>query len=234
MAKGFFVTGTDTGIGKTVVSGALVRFIQGQGLATCGMKPVETGCRLDGDRLFPADATFLRDVSKCDERLEDIVPYCFETPLAPMVASEIERRAIDPVWLVRAFQKLADKYDAVVVEGVGGILVPITGGYSVVDFARDLSLPVVVVASPFLGTINHTLLTVEHALNEGLRVAGVILNYHRPPERTVAEATNPGVVEKLCPVPFIGTMPYLEEIDGEALQKAFSDNLATEVLRGYL
>jgi dethiobiotin synthetase len=122
------------------------------------------------------------------------------------------------------------RYDAVVVEGIGGLLVPIQEGYFVLDLARDTGLPLVVTASPFLGTLNHTLLTVERALDAGLQVAGVILCYHRPPEGTLAERTNPGVLGRLLPVPLLGTLPHLDELSPDALAAAAEEHLKLDVL----
>lgn len=231
MVKGFFVTGTDTEVGKTVVSGALLRVISKLGLSVCGMKPVETGCKRQGGVLVPSDGLFLKNMAEADEALDDITPYCFEPSLAPMVASWKEKKEIDELWLERSFERLSDKYDALVVEGVGGLLVPITRDSSVADIARGFGLPLIIVASPFLGTINHVLLTVECAIMAGLDVTGVIVNYHRPPEGTMAELTNPRVLEDLIPVPMIGVMPYLEEIDKLTLETAAFDVLDMKVLK---
>jgi dethiobiotin synthetase len=234
MPKGFFITGTDTGVGKTVAAGALISALKKGGLSVCGMKPVETGCMNEGGKLVPTDGAFLRDVSGVDEPMEAITPYCFEAPLAPMAASEMEGREIDAAWIKSAFRKLSEKYDAVLVEGIGGLLVPIKENCSVADLALELALPVVVVASPFLGTINHTLLTVDYARRAGLEVAGVILNYHRPPEGTLAESTNPSVLERLLPVPLIGTLPYMGSLDSESLYRTSLENLNLDILKKYL
>lgn len=231
MVKGFFVTGTDTEVGKTVVSGALIRVLSSLGLRVCGMKPVETGCKRKGSVLVPADGLFLKNISEVDEALDDLAPYCFEPPLAPMVASWKEKKEIDELWIERSFDRLSDKYDALVVEGVGGLLVPITRESSVADIARGLGLPVIVVASPFLGTINHALMTLECAIMSGLDVTGIIINYHRAPENTLAEQTNPDILGDLMPVPMIGVMPYLKEINKSTLEKTALDALDIDVLK---
>jgi dethiobiotin synthetase len=231
MVKGFFVTGTDTEVGKTVVSGAILRTLISLGLRACGMKPVETGCRRQGGMLIPDDGLFLKNISEVDEALDDITPYCFEAPLAPLVASWEDKKEIDELWLERSFDRLSDKYDALVVEGVGGLLVPITRDSSVADIARVFGLPVIVVASPFLGTINHALMTVECAIMSGLEVAGIVINYYRAPEDTIAEQTNPDVLEELMPVPIIGVMPHLEEINKLTLEKTALESLDTDVLK---
>ena len=234
MAKGFFITATDTGVGKTVVAGALIRAIKREGLSVCGMKPVESGCARDGDFLVPSDGLFLKKISEVNESIEDITPYRFEEPLAPWVAAERAGTGIDTGYLIEKFRQLSEKYDALVVEGIGGIMVPIKEDYLVAHLASDLGLPLVVVASPVLGTINHTLLTVDYALRAGLKVAGIILNNHRPPEGTLAEQTNPDVIKRLAPVPVMGVMPYLEGLDIASIEGAARENLDMGLIRKYL
>ncbi|GAB4390429.1 MAG: dethiobiotin synthase [Thermodesulfovibrionales bacterium] len=234
MPKGFFVTGTDTGVGKTVVSGALIRALSISGLRVCGMKPVESGCRREGDVLIPSDGMFLKSLSRADERIDSLTPCRFERPLAPMVAAEMagERVDLDRVW--EEFGRLSARYDAMVVEGVGGLLVPLRADFLVSDLALRLGLPLVVVASPFLGTINHTLLTVRHALQCGLKVAGVVINFHRPPQGTLAEETNPGAIARLSPAPMAGVVPHLHGLDASTLEGAAMKHLDLQVLFRHL
>jgi dethiobiotin synthetase len=234
MAKGFFITATDTGVGKTVVAAALVRALSREGLSVCGMKPVESGCKSKGGALIPADGNFLKEVSEVSEPISSITPVRFKEPLAPLVAAKRKGIKIDlkKIWL--KFRELSEKYDAVVVEGIGGLMVPIKEEYFVSDLASDIGLPVIVVASAYLGTINHTLLTVEHAQSKDLDVAGIIFNHPSKPEGTVAEKTNPDVVEDLAQVPVIGVMPYLEKMSASAIESAASENLDLGILRKYL
>lgn len=251
MAKGFFITGTDTGIGKTVIAGALIRALRSLGYKTVGMKPIETGCQRAVDSrqqtvdskqhtarnsniLIPEDGTFLQEMSGTGESLDLITPIRFEKPLAPLPASEIEGRPIDREKMMRAFTHLAQKYDTLIVEGIGGIMVPISKTYFVVDLASDLGLPVIVVTSPRLGTLNHTLLTVQVAIARGISVAGIIVNYHKPPEGTVAEQTNPDVLEMTCPAPLLGIFPYIQPIEGSALEHAALTNLKLDLIAHYL
>ena len=232
MSNGFFITGSDTGVGKTVVAGALIRVMHVRGIRSCGMKPIETGCSRVEGVLVPSDGMFLKRVARMDEAINHVTPYCFETPVAPLVASEIEGREIDVGMIKSEFGLLLDKYRTAVVEGIGGIFVPIKRDYFVIDLIRELGLPLIVVSSPSLGTINHTLLTVNHALREGIRVAGIILNFCRPPENTIAEQTNPAVLRKISPVPIIGTFPHIENLDDETLEKASLEYLNVETLIG--
>lgn len=251
MAKGFFITGTDTGVGKTIVAGALIRALRSLGYKTVGMKPIETGCQRavdsrqqtvdsrqhtarNSDILIPEDGTFLQEMSGTGEPLDLITPITFEKPLAPLPASEIEDRPIDREKIMRAFRHLAKKYDTLVIEGIGGIMVPISKTYFVVDLVSDLGLPVIVVTSPRLGTLNHTLLTMQAAITRGISVAGIIINYHKPPEGTIAEQTNPAVLEMTCSAPLLGIFPYIQPIEGAALERAAFTSLKLDLVAHYL
>lgn len=234
MAKGFFITGTDTGVGKTIITGAVISALKACGINTCGMKPFETGCRRQGDMLIPADGLFIKGISEMDEDISHIAPYCFETPAAPLVASEMEGIYIDLSTVISAFTGLAGKYGAVVVEGAGGILVPVKRNYFMSDLIRDLGLPAIVVTRPSLGAINHSLLTVRYALKEGLAVAGIAINFCMPPDNSIAERTNPEIIRQMSPVPVIGLFPHLEPPDYENIREAASRHLDTDILTKYL
>jgi dethiobiotin synthetase len=234
MAKGFFVTGTDTGVGKTVIAAALIRAAGHLGVKACGMKPVETGCAREGNVMLPSDGMFLKEISRMDESASHITPCCFEHPLAPMVSAEMEGITVDLNRIRVAFDKLGRTYQAIIVEGAGGLLVPVNKDYFILDLAREMGLPLVVVARPGLGTINHTLLTVNYALKEGLEVAGIIINHTYQSEGSMAEKTNPNAIEQLSPVPLIGIFPYLDDMSGEAFEKTVLKNLNMEIIRKYL
>ncbi len=234
MTKGFFITGTDTGVGKTVVAGAVVKALHSLGVRTGVMKPVETGCRREGDTLVPADGAFLRQVAGIDEPLAMITPFRFESPLAPLAAADIEAMEVQVKGIKDAFLRMSRKYDAMVVEGIGGLMVPLRKDYYVAELAADLGLPLVVVARPGLGTINQTMLTLSHALRAGLTVAGIVINYSTPPERSLAEATNPGMLSRLAGAPLLGTFPYIEEISAEIIGSAAVSNLDLAALKKYL
>ncbi|MGD8352027.1 MAG: dethiobiotin synthase [Nitrospirota bacterium] len=234
MAKGFFITATDTGVGKTVVAAALIRLLRREGLSVCGMKPLETGCRSEGGELVAADGAFLKEASGVSESLESLAPYRFAEPLAPWVAAERAGAEIDLKRIGESFRELSERYDALVVEGIGGIRVPIKRDYFVSDLAVDLGLPAVVVAPAHLGAINHTLLTLDLARSVGLELAGVVINHPRPSEGTLAEQTNPAAIEELSPAPLIGEMPHLEELSMEGLEIAAGVNLDVEMLRKHL
>ncbi|MGC2063775.1 MAG: dethiobiotin synthase [Thermodesulfovibrionales bacterium] len=234
MPKGFFVTGTDTGVGKTIMSMALIRAIDMFGMRAGAMKPIECGCGREGGVLIPFDGMCLKQTARMDDPTTLVTPCCFESPLAPLPASEIEIKKVNIPAIRNAFSKLSRKYEVMVVEGIGGLLVPIRKNYAVIDLAADIGLPLIVVAKPGLGTINHTLLTVKYALREGLTVAGVIINYTMPPENSLAEETNAQILNKICPAPVIGISTYLKNITKEAIEKTVRKNFDLQVLRRYL
>lgn len=259
MHKGIFITGTDTGVGKTVVSAAIIRTLMKNGIRTGAMKPLETGCLNNEGRLLPPDGIFLREAACMEESIDLVAPVCFELPLAPAVASELEKKPVELDRIMAAYEQLSGRYDFMIVEGVGGLMVPIApplcpllakggirGGdtsnssiithckspYFVIDLIKDLELPVVVVARASLGTINHTLLTVEYALREGIKVLGVIINHSVPPDSSAAEKTNPEVLREICPVPVIGVLPYIKDVTMKNIEEAargFLDLNALEV-----
>jgi len=246
MTRGFFITGTDTGVGKTVIAGALLLVIRSLGISVCGMKPIETGCmksenvvqkaesRVKDTLLIPADGMFLKEIADMDDSIDVITPIRFEKPLAPFPASEIEGIPVDIDKIKKAFKDLLKKYDLVVVEGIGGLLVPIKRDYFVLDLAKHFGLPIIIVSRPGLGTINHTLLTVNYAMKEGLNVAGIIINYSQSPEKTLTEETNPKVIRQISPVPIIGIFPYLEDLGRSTIERAAVKNLNLEKIRNCL
>lgn len=253
MVRGFFITGTDTGVGKTVIAAALIQAIGFLGIRVCGMKPIETGCLQSDSRvrssefrvqssefrikdrvLTPSDGMFLKKMAGMDDSIDLVTPIRLENPLAPFPASEIEDTPVDIEKIKKAYAELSKKYEAVVVEGIGGLLVPIKRDYFVLDLARDFGLPTIIVSRPGLGIINHTMLTVNYAIKEGLTVAGIIINYSLPPEGTPAEKTNPEVIKKISPVPIIGIFPYLENMESITIEKATIKTLDIERIKKYL
>jgi dethiobiotin synthetase len=219
-AEGFFITGTDTGVGKTVVSAVIIRALSMSGIKAGVMKPVETGCIQRDGGLIPADALFLREAAEIDDPIDLISPVRYVNPVAPMVAEKLENRKVDLDRILNAYKTLSRKYGFMVIEGIGGLMVPVTRRqfmdksvpYFVSDLIKALNLQVIIAARPSLGTVNHTLLTVHHALGEGLKIAGIVLNNHDRPGDTVSERTNPAVLSELCGAPVIGPLPHMEHI----------------------
>jgi dethiobiotin synthetase len=196
--RGLFVAGTDTGVGKSVVAAAACAALAVRGERVAAFKPAVTG--LDDDPgAWGADHELLSRATGGAQRPEEVAPYTFGPPASPHYAAELEGKRIDPADLVSHARALSQAADSLVCEGVGGLLVPITPGYLVRDLAVDLGLPVVVVARPGLGTINHTLLTVEAARAAGLGVSAVVMTPW-PEGPAALESSNQTIVERIAAV----------------------------------
>lgn len=206
--RGIFVTGTDTGVGKTVVATAIGLAAAAQGRRAVHLKPAETGV----DGLMTGDAEFAQAVLGTGEPLEAVCPYRLTAPLAPAVAAALEGLRLEPAVIVRAHAALAERYDLVVVEGAGGLLVPFSDGVDMAALAGLLGLPVVVVARPGLGTLNHVLLTLEALHRRGLTTLGVVISGY-PSAPGLDALTNPGVLARLSPVPLLGVLAEDPGID---------------------
>ena len=209
MGIGLFFTGTDTGVGKTFVAASLGAYLRERGYRVGVMKPVETGCREMNGTLIPADALRLKEVSGCAEPIERICPYRFAEPLAPSIAAERAGQKIDVDHLLATYGEIAAESDVTLVEGVGGLMVPLLPSYTFADFARVLKLPLVVIAANRLGVINHLLLTVEHASCKGLIMLGYVLN-RISNDTSLAAETNREVLSGLTGVPCLGELPFSE------------------------
>ena len=173
LKPGIFITGTDTGAGKTVAAAGLALALRARGIKVGVMKPVATDCQGSG-KLVSLDAAFLMEAAE-NEFPPLISPSRFRNALAPHVASIVEKKEVDFKKIYDAYRELQRHYDFIIVEGIGGLLVPITKDYFVSNLIREFRLPVVIVARAGLGTINHTLLTVDAAIIRGLIFAALFL-----------------------------------------------------------
>ena len=183
--RGLFVTGTDTGVGKTFVTTALARALRAAGVDVGVMKPIETGVPAAG----PEDARALRLAAGVDDPLERICPVQLSLPASPEAAARAEGRAIPMAAIHEAFESLARRHAFMLVEGAGGLLVPIDAATDMADLARELDLPVLLVTRARLGTINHTRLSLECAAARGLEVFGVVIS-HSDGALSAADARN--------------------------------------------
>jgi dethiobiotin synthetase len=207
--RGIFITGTDTDVGKTLVAAGLTAALRQRGVKAGYFKPVQSGCPEENGRLIPTDARRVRDLAELPEPLEVLTPITLRLPLAPGVAAAREGVEVDLEKVALSFRELASRYGFLVVEGAGGLYVPLVNTeFLVLDLARWLQLPLLVVARAGLGTINHTALTVLAARHAGLPVAGVILN-RCSAAPGLAEQTNPQVIEALTGVPILGKVPEI-------------------------
>ena len=199
---GLFTTGTDTGVGKTHVTALILSELRRRGVRVAAFKPIACGA---GGR---HDAEIYAAIMNHEQPLDVINPVYLRHPLAPSVAAKLEGKRIDLKPILRAYKQLTAEYPVVLVEGAGGLLVPIRDDYFVADLARKLKLPLLVVARLGLGTINHSLLTVRAARSMGLDVRGIVLNDTVGGRRSLAAKTNIKAVPELCATPLLGVVPH--------------------------
>src|SRR3989304_1980048 len=202
LSKGIFVTGTDTGVGKTIISAALALTLKQSGNKVAVMKPVQTGTDLGGY----LDIEFIQSVIETNYPLDNVCPYRFSHPLAPLVAANLVGERIDLERIKSCYHKLDSIHDTDIVEGAGGLLVPLTDNYLMSDLASNLGLSLIIVTRPSLGTLNHTLLTVESAKARGLKVMGIVINQF-PSYPGLAERTNPELILRMTGAPILGILP---------------------------
>jgi dethiobiotin synthetase len=212
-APGIFVTGTDTDVGKTVIAAGLTAALRALQVKAGYFKPIQSGAKEEGGQLIPTDARYVKEVAGLTEPLAQLTPVVLRLPLAPALAASQAGVQIDLKIIALAYQELAARYDYLVVEGAGGLYVPlINTDFLVLDLIRWLGLPLVVVTRPGLGTINHTALTVKAALAAGLPVAGIIINQY-PEQPNLAEKTNPEVIAAITGCPILGKVPVIANLE---------------------
>lgn len=232
--KGIFVTGTDTGVGKTTVSSGIAAALSRRGWTVGVYKPAETGCPPDfNDRPLTSDAGRLQFFSGCHSELRTICPYRLREPLAPLVAAEREAVIIDLDRLLWCYKTIASAHDVTLIEGAGGLLVPLTPTLTFADLAKRLDVPVLVVVGSRLGAINHALLTVRYAEAIGLRVLGYVVNFLSA-ESDEAARSNVDTLSRLLG-PALGVVPHLGEISATAetrrrLAQVFSERVRIDGL----
>jgi len=189
----FFITGTDTAVGKTYLTRLMIASLRAEGRDAYGFKPISCGDRDDGRMLAEISGNLPIDVAN---------PLHFASPVAPYVAALLENKSIDPAVLVKAYQKFSENKEIVLVEGAGGWEVPITENYFISDLAMDLGLPVILVAANRLGALNHILLTLAAIEAKGLTCAGIILNQLED-EMDTPMITNKGILASLTDIPVL-------------------------------
>ncbi|MBU2591789.1 MAG: adenosylmethionine--8-amino-7-oxononanoate transaminase [Nitrospinae bacterium] len=211
MKKGFFIVGTDTEIGKTVVSAGLAALLAEKGGLDVGvMKPISCGGL--------SDILFLQKACQAKDPLSIANPIALREPLAPLSAAEIEGVDIDLDSINKALSELSKKHETLIIEGVGGTMVPITDNYSLIDLVQDTALPVIIVSATRLGTINHTLLTIEALKKRGIAIAGLIFNQGNSKDKGGAAKSGPRLIEKLTGIPILGIIPKISNLSVEGGQ----------------
>jgi len=206
MERGVFVTGIDTGVGKTVIAGAIAAAVKAQGLDVGVMKPVATGAEEIDGKLVSEDVVYLKKIIDSTDDDDLVNPIRLEPALAPtMAASKCGVHIdLDKVW--ESYDELTSRHDFVVVEGIGGLMVPIDGNTLVADMALKMDLALVIVSKHYLGAINHTLLTLEYARSRNLRIKGIIFNMLKNGEDFVGE------IGRSSSTPVLGTIPFNENV----------------------
>ena len=214
--KGIFITGTDTGVGKTVISAALLTILRNKGIDAVPMKPIQTGCIKTGAELIAPDLEFclkMSGLSVSEKEKKLMLPYCFEKACSPHLASEQAGQKISINRITDSLHALKEKHQFIVVEGAGGILVPIDAEKTMLDLMTAMALPVVLVARPSLGTINHTLLSIHELRRANISVSGVIINESRAASWGDIESDNIKTIERMGELQVIGHLPFLSDID---------------------
>ena len=234
--RGLFVTGTDTGVGKTIVTAGLVRLARKRGLVCVGVKPVETGCAVRSGELHPEDGTFLVQASGDDISLDECAPIRFSMPASPARAAAMEGSAVHVSDLAEHVLAVADRTDLVVVEGAGGLMVPVEQDLMMIDLAERLQFPVVLVARSRLGTINHTMLSVAALHHRSMSLAAVVLSLIDTDPGPEEEFTAGDIARLIGPVPLL-VLPHLTpEVAADAdliagtMEKTWSPEVLTHLL----
>ena len=228
-AQGLFVTGTDTGIGKTLIAGAIARFFAASGKRVGVFKPVASGCTKTREGLISEDAEFLAYCASSEFPLSVVNPVTFELPAAPILCEQAENRKVDFEQIASTYKYICENSDVVIVEGIGGIRVPISKDIDVLDLAGEFALPVVIVSRPDLGTINHTLLTIDAVRDAGLTLAGIVINGYDETKAELAEKTGSEIIASCRNVKILTVVPYdpaanvKEGIIGEQVTDAMAD-----------
>ncbi len=214
--KGLFITGTDTGVGKSLIAAALTRRLSRRGCKVGVMKPVETG--VENPQELGPDGRLLQWAADSALTTEQICPYRLREPLAPAVAASREQVRINYSGLLEQAQETINNHEFTIIEGAGGLMVPLAGGLLVADFAKALNLPLVVVCRPSLGTLNHTLLTLFAARNMDLEVAGYLIN-NMPPIKTAAEETVAHTLASMTTDELLGVLDAVGGTEKEKVEK---------------
>ncbi len=232
--NGIFVTGTDTGVGKTVAAAALLARWREQGGDVVPMKPIQTGCLKENGKLVSPDLRFCLKMADLPIPAgeEDLMAvYKFKPACSPHLAAFQEATEINLQLIVKAAHELMRRHDGLVVEGAGGVMVPLTGFLTMLDLMRALALPVILIARSGLGTINHTLLSLRELRRAGLSVPGVVMVRHAETEWSFIEQDNWKTIERMARTKVLGCLPYMPGIDREEVSVDDFLRTAMECLR---
>ena len=207
--KGLFVTGTDTGVGKTVVAAGLVRLARNTGIRAIAVKPMETGCQVRSGMFFPEDGAFLTEAAENDLTLDECAPFRFSLPASPARAAAMEGRSLNLSDVEEHIRALAEDADLTIVEGAGGLMVPIQGRLMMIDLAERLGYSTLLVGRTRLGTINHTLLSLNALKERGMPIAGVVLSHSESSQVGPEEEFTPDDLAYLADDVPVVALPFL-------------------------
>ncbi len=208
-----FIAGTDTAVGKTIVAGALASALRIKGLNVGVMKPIACGGR--------EDVEFLQSCAGTNDPIDLVNPIYLKEPLSPNVAARIEKKKIDLKKIKDAVRVLEKKYDYLVVEGCGGLLVPVTDKFFVIDLIPMIKAKTVLVSRAGLGAINHSLLSIEALRRRKIKPLGIIFNHMNGGPISIPEETNPEIVSKIARIPSLGVFPFMKTCEAHCAGKAF-------------
>ena len=217
MNGGLFITGTDTEVGKTIVTAGVLRYLRGQGVNAVSMKPVQTGAEpsSEGQLLAPDLVVHQRaaGLSVAPDGLDLMAPYCYEPACSPHLAGRMAGRYPDIGNIKNCATELLERYDLLLVEGAGGVLAPLTESDTMLNLMQALGYPVILVAHRGLGTINHTLLSVEALRHAGLDILGVVFNETQDAEPDFIRQDNPAAVKSFGRVEILGNIDHLSNLE---------------------
>lgn len=226
---GLFITSTDSGAGKTVIAGAIAKILTGKGLKVGAFKPIATGCHRTWEGLVSYETEFLANCANSDLPLSTITPAGFLTAATPIVSAARERTPIDFNKIAAAYKSICQTSDIIIVEGIGGVRVPLTTEFDLLDLAVEFNLPVVIIARSNPGMINHTLMTIDCVRAAELKIAGIVINGYDATEATIAENTAQQLISQCTGVNILSVVPFDETVDiqeqdlGEFLLDSLAD-----------
>lgn len=219
MIKGVFIVGTDTDVGKTIVTAGLMYVMRSNGYNATYFKAALSGALEEDNKLIPGDTKIVSDTSNLEEKYENITPYIYRNAVSPHLASKLENKPIDLNIIKQRYNYLKEKYDFIIGEGSGGITCPLIederGSYSLENLIKALNMNVIIVARAGLGTINHTVLTVKYIESLGIKIKGIIVNNY---EKSLLCDDNIKMIEKLTKVPIIGKLKKIEGLKDNMIE----------------
>ncbi len=226
MSDGIFITATDTGVGKTLISASLAWKLSQHDDKICVMKPFATSNKVFSKRFYSKDLYLLSKSINLTEDQGYLNPYFYRLPASPYMASKILKAKPPSVMIaLKKFSYLKKKYNFVIVEGIGGVMVPINQKYNLVDFIKLTGLSIIIVTTPMIGTINHTLLTIQKCKDQNIPIEGIIFNKMPEKPNIVTEST-PSFIEQLTKIPVLGTIPHYKGLKYNASTfKKISDKI---------